>query len=61
MIGAAFPKNKRENEKWVSVIKDSKSIYYEWVLQHTLFQWNTSISALLIDDRNALPKNKKEI
>ncbi len=60
MTGPALPKKKR-NLKWVSVIKEEKSNYDEWVLQHTFFRWNASISALLIDDRNALPKNKREI
>ena len=60
MTGAALPKKKR-NLKWVTVIKEEKSNYYEWVLQHTLFRWNASISAPLIDDRAALPKNKREM
>ncbi len=38
-----------------------KSNYYKWVLQHTFFQWNASISALLIDGRAALPRNNREI
>ncbi len=72
MTGAALSKNRiemtwatsieiKKNENWLSIIEDRKSNSYKWVLQHTLFQWNAALSALLVDDRAALPKNKSEI
>ncbi len=58
---ASLPKSKRKMEFWGSDLsKNERNIYYEWVLQHTLIQIDTSISALLIDE-GAFPKNKREI